>query len=59
MDEVITALQKSYRPNKDNVRLKRIVKRKEDILVETDAVESLEKLSGDTEKVRDTGSNEE
>ena len=39
MEEVKTALQKSYRPSKDNVRIKKIVKRKEDILVETDTLE--------------------
>ena len=39
-----TALQKSYCPSENNVRIKRIVKSKEDILVESDKTESLEKL---------------
>ena len=39
MEEVKKALQKSYRPSKDNVRIKKVVKREEDILVETDTLE--------------------
>ena len=46
MDEVKAALQKSYCPSTNNVRIRRIVKRKEDILIETDTIESLEKLKG-------------
>ena len=49
MDEVKAALQKSCFPSKNNVRIRRIIKRKEDILVEADTVESLEKLKGSAE----------
>ena len=45
MDEVKTALQNFYSPSKNNVRIQIIVKRTEDIVVETDTVESLEKLN--------------
>ena len=49
MDEVKTAMQNTYCSSKNNVSIKRIVKRKEDILVETDTVESLEILKGSAE----------
>ena len=49
IDKVKMALQERYRPSKDNVRMKMIVKRKKDILVETNTIESLEKLKESSE----------
>ena len=48
-DEVKTALQNTYRSSKNNVRFKIIVNRNENILEETDTVESLEKLKNSAE----------
>ena len=49
MEKVKTCLQKAFCAGQNNVGIKKIVKRKEDIVMEAVANEALEKLKNSTE----------
>ena len=49
MEEAKVSLQKSFCPSRNKVRIKKIIKRKEDIVVETYTVEALQKLKNSIE----------
>ena len=49
MEEAKTSFQKALCPGQNKVQIKKIVKRKEDIVVETNTNEALEKLQNLTD----------
>ena len=49
MEEAKTSLQKVFCPSRNKVRIKKIIKRKEDIVVEMNTVETLQQLTNSIE----------
>ena len=49
MEEATTSLQNAFCPSQNKVKIKKIIKRKEHIVVETDTIEALQKLKSSIE----------